>query len=218
MQPTLKHLDVSAYKGLRLPAKIISYVFHPVFMPLTMAVVVSILNSSAFAAIDQKQRMQWFGNLALNTVFFPIVTVLLIKAVGFMESIQMRTMKDRIIPLIGTMIFYFWAYLIFKNIQAPLVLRVLLLGSFWGIVAVFMVNIFMKISMHTSAAGGALGILIVLMMVSHINLFLPFLLVLLVAGLIGTARMVLQAHRPVEIWAGYVIGIIVQMAAYFYLR
>ncbi len=187
-------------------------------MPLTMAIIVSILNSSAFAAIDQKQRMQWFGNIALNTVFFPVITVALIKAVGFIDSIQMRTMKERIIPLIGTMIFYFWAYLIFKNINAPLVLRVLLLGSFWGIVAVFMVNIFMKISMHTAAAGGAMGILIVLMMVSHLNLILPFLLVMLVAGLIGTARMVLQAHRPVEIWAGYIIGIIVQVAAYFYLR
>ena len=69
-------------------------------MPLTMAIIVSILNSSAFAAIDQKQRMQWFGNIALNTVFFPVITVALIKAVGFIDSIQMRTMKERIIPLI----------------------------------------------------------------------------------------------------------------------
>ncbi len=218
MQTKLQLPDIHAYKGLRTPAKIVSYLFHPVFMPTIMAIVVSYLNKSAFAALDNRQRLLLFANIALNTIFFPVICTLLLKALGFIESIQMHKSKDRIIPLIGTMIFYFWTYLVMKNGPAPLTLKVLTLGAFWGVIAVFMVNIFLKISMHTAAAGGVLGIVLVVMMVSHINLFLPLLLALLIGGIIGTARMVLQAHRPSEVWLGYLIGVLVQLAAYWYLK
>ncbi len=109
-------------------------------------------------------------------------------------------------------------YLVVKNGQAPLTIRVLILGAFWGVIVVFIANIFTKVSMHTAAAGGVLGIVLVVMMVSHINLFLPLLLALLIGGLIGTARIVLQAHRPSEVWLGYLIGVLVQLAAYWYLK
>lgn len=218
MQTKLQLPDIHAYKGLRGPAKIVSYLFHPVFMPTIMAIMVSYLNKSAFAAMDSPHRLQLFANIALNTIFFPIIATLLMKALGFIESIQMHKSKDRIIPLIATMIFYFWAYLVVKNSQAPLTIRVLMLGSFWGIIAVFIVNIFIKVSMHTAAAGGVLGIVLVVMMISHISLFLPLLLALLIGGIIGTARMILQAHRPSEVWLGYLVGVLVQLAAYWYLR
>ncbi|WP_118950151.1 hypothetical protein [Taibaiella helva] len=218
MQTKLQLPDVQAYKGLRGPSRVISYIFHPVFMPTIMAILVSYLNRAAFAALDMPHRLQLLGNIALNTILFPILTTLLLKALGFIDSIQMHKSKDRIIPLIATMIFYFWAYLIMKNVQAPLSLRVLMLGAFWGVIAVFIINIFVKISMHTAAAGGVLGIVLVVMMISHINLFLPLLLALLIGGIIGTARMVLQAHKPSEVWLGYLVGVLVQVAAYWYLK
>jgi hypothetical protein len=219
MQTKLQLPEMHLYKGLRVPAKIISYVFHPLFMPLMMAIVVSFLDKTGFAGLAVQQRNQLFYNIALNTIFFPLISTLLLKALGFIESIQMHTPKDRIIPLIATMAFYFWCYLIMKNLPfTPLLLKVLMLGSFWGIIVVFIANIFIKISMHTAAAGGALGLVIVLMMISQINLIFPLLLALLVGGIIGTARMVLQAHRPGEVWLGYFAGVLVQLAAYWYLK
>lgn len=219
MQTKLQLPDIHAYKGLRTPAKIVSYLFHPLFMPLVMAVVISLLDKTGFAGLTMQQRNQLFGNIALNTIFFPLVCALLLKALGFIESIQMHTAKDRIIPLIATMAFYFWCYLIMKNLPfTPMLLKVLMLGSFWGIIVIFIANIFIKISMHTAAAGGALGLVIVLMMISHISLFLPLLLALLVGGIVGTARMVLQAHKPSEVWLGYFAGVLVQLAAYWYLK
>ena len=218
MQTKLQLPDIHAYKGLRVPAKIVSYLFHPIFMPTMMAIAVSYLNNSAFAALDNPHRLQLFGNIALNTIFFPLIATLLLKALGFIESIQMHSSRDRIIPLIATMIFYFWCYLVMKNTQAPLTLKVLILGAFWGVITVFIANIFVKVSMHTAAAGGVLGIVLVVMMLSHINLFLPLLVALLIGGVVGTARMVLQAHKPAEVWLGYLIGVLVQLAAYWYLK
>ncbi len=205
------------YKRWRLPAKVISYVFHPTFMPTAMALVIMYLCRAQFAAVEKAARVQWISNLALNTILFPVITVLLLKALHFISSIHLRDKKERIVPLMATMIFYFWTYWIFKNIEAPLALRVLLLGAFWGIILLFLVNIFTKISMHTAAAGGAVGIMIVLLFISQVNLTIPFLLVLLVAGLIGSARLVLLAHRPVELWLGYGLGVAAQLLAYLYL-
>lgn len=203
--------------GLQIWATIISYVFHPVFMPSVMAFVLYKLMPTSFAGINAFTFGKIMLPIILNTLFFPLVATALIKAVGFIDSIKMENPKDRIIPLIATMIFYFWAYNVFKNIDAPLILRVLLLGSFWGIIVLFMINIFFKISMHTTAAGGAVGIMIVLIMVSPVNMILPFFIALLVAGLIGTARLLLKAHSSGEVWLGYIVGILVQVGAYWYL-
>lgn len=218
MQAKFPITDLSAHKSLRFPARIISYIFHPMFMPLVMAIVISYLNKSEFVAVTNAQRSSFVLNIILNTIFFPLITTLLLKALGFIESIQLKTNKERIIPLIATMIFYFWNYWSLKHINAPLSLRVLMLGAYWGVIAVFMANIFMKVSMHTAAAGGAIGIVIVLMMIGNYNLLIPLLLTVLVGGIIGTARMVLQAHKPGEVWLGYLIGILVQLGAYLYLK
>ena len=203
---------------LRIMATIVSYVFHPAFMPVIMTLVLYRLAPASFAGVTQKNIGIILLRVAYLTAFFPLLTVVLLKGLGFISSFQMKDPKERIIPLIGTMIFYFWAYRVFKNIDSPFILRVMLLGCFWGVISVFMINIFFKISMHTSAAGSMIGILMILLFLSPVNLVLPFFLALLVAGLIGTARMILSAHRSGELWLGYITGILVQVAAYLYLK
>lgn len=204
--------------ALRIPAWTISYIFHPVFMPTIMTLVLYKLSPTSFSGLSSENFSRLVLAIFIITAFFPIITTLLTKALGFTESIHMHNTKDRIIPLLGTMIFYFWAHHVMKNIHAPFILQVLLLGAFWGVIAIFMINIFMKISMHTAAAGSMLGVMTVLMFSSSVNMAIPFFIMLFLGGLIGTARLVLQAHHSREIWLGYVVGILVQVGAYIYLN
>jgi hypothetical protein len=182
-----------------------------------MALLLYTLSPTSFTGVSSADYGKWLGIIAINTLIFPLITTLLLKGVGFIQSIHMHDAKDRIIPLIASMVFYFWGYHVFSNIASPFILKVLLLGGFWGVIVLFMVNIFVKVSMHTMAAGGALGLIIALMIVNPVSMLLPFFLFIIVAGIIGTARMLLGAHRPFEIWAGYVLGILTQLAAYWYL-
>ncbi|MBS1779238.1 MAG: hypothetical protein JST70_07910 [Bacteroidetes bacterium] len=207
---------------LRFFANVASFVFHPVFMPTVLLCLLYILAPSSFVGFSIQNFNTALAIIAINTLFFPLITVLLLKGLGFIQSIYMHDAKDRIIPLIATMIFYFWAYLVFKNrifkeVDTPFILRVMLLGNFWGVILLFMVNIFYKASMHTSAAGGFLGVMIVLLMINPVNMVLPLFVSLLICGIIGTARLLTGAHKPAEIWVGYGLGIIVQVAAYLYL-
>ncbi len=205
-------------KGLRTLATIVSYIFHPIFMPVAMLAVLYRLDKTGFVAISHDQYVRWLAIVAINTILFPLVLVLLLKGLGFIQSIQMKTAKERIIPLIGSMIFYFWANMIFKNQpDTPQILRVLMLGAYWGIITLFMVNIFVKVSMHTMAAGGMLGVLTVLLIISPVEMTIPLFIAIVIAGIIGTARMLLGAHNQAQIWLGYVLGILVQLAAYWYV-
>ena len=87
---------------------IISFLFHPVFVTLYIIAFLLYLHPSAFAGFSPEARRWVLIVVGLNAVFYPILTVLLLKALGFIGSIQLHEQKDRIIPLIASGIFYFW--------------------------------------------------------------------------------------------------------------
>lgn len=209
-------------KFLQILANIISYAFHPTFMPVAMTILLYKLAPQSFAGFNVidfgKQPLPLLAPIIVSTVFFPIISVLLMKGLGFVESIRLENPKDRIIPLIAAMTFYFWVYNVMSNTNAPFLLKVLLLGSFWAVIAIFMINIFFKISMHTTAAGGAVGMMVTLMIYSPVNMALPLFITVIAAGIIGTARLILSAHNQSQVWLGYIVGFIVQLAAYGYLK
>jgi len=207
-------------KPLRILAEVISFICHPVFMPLVMAFVVYKIYPAGFTGIPNKTLGQWFLNIGYNTIFIPLFGILIMKPLGFIGSYKMQTARERTIPLLLTMTFYFWVSHVFNSMpdHVPLAWKVLLLGNFWGIILIFLVNIFTKISMHTAAAGSMVGIIIVLMLCSPVNMLVPLFVSFVVAGIIGTARMVLGAHQRGDIWLGYIIGILVQLGAYIYMK
>lgn len=215
-RPTIQQLRTSS-KFVRVLALIISYVFHPVFMPMVMTLVIYKLAPVSFASVAPRDFTQWLGIIGINTIFFPLVFVFLLRKLDFISSWHMKDPKERIVPLIAIMTFYFWAYLIFKNKAYAFILQVLLLGSFWGTISLFMINIFYRISMHTVAVGGMIGLMIVLMIISPVNMAIPFFVSLAIAGVVGTARLILDAHKPSEIWWGYIVGCVAMVAAYYYL-
>src|ERR1043165_7200917 len=156
---------------LRGIASFISYIFHPVFMPVLLSVVIWRIQPAPFAGMSSKTLLFRLISLTSTTVFFPLLTVALLKVLGFLESVHMRVSKDRVIPLIATMTFYFWAQQVFSHLpDTPKIINILLLGSFWGIILLFMASIFFKVSMHTTAAGGATGIMAVLLFLSPFNM------------------------------------------------
>lgn len=205
---------------LRGIANVISFICHPVFMPVVMSFVIYKLVPAGFAGMEPKRTGMLFLSIFITAVFFPLFSILLMKPLGFISSYKMPTTRERTIPLMATMIFYFWISHVFNNIPGaiPTILKSLLTGNFWGIIGVFIANIFTRVSMHTAAAGGMIGIMSILLHSSPANMIMPFFISLIIAGIIGSARLILGAHQKGDIWLGYIIGIIVQFAAYIYIN
>ena len=136
-------------------AKGISILFHPVFVPALLFAVLIFLCPSIFFGIPKDKQWMLLLTMSYTSVLFPLLTVFLLWRLQFIDSMTMPTAKERLGPLIASMMFYFWVYWLFhKQFQAPMLIQTLLLGVFITTVFSFMASIFFKVSLHASAWGG----------------------------------------------------------------
>ncbi|MCQ2959209.1 MAG: phosphatase PAP2 family protein [Bacteroidales bacterium] len=80
------------------------------------------------------------------------------------------------------------------------------------IITIFIANLityFWRISLHTIGMGGLLGLLASFYLEEPLFYtfaieLIPFFIIL--SGLVGTSRLYLKAHTPLQIYAGYAVG------------
>jgi hypothetical protein len=149
----------------------------------------------------------------VNTFIFPVISILLMYKLGFIKSLYMQDGRERIIPFFGIIVFYIWTFMSFRKSVYPQILNIPLLGACFAILISFLVTLFKKISLHTVGMGSLMGLIIVLCLVSSYNLMWCLCIVILLAGIVGSARLALNAHDFAEIYSGYVIGIACQFFA-----
>ncbi len=205
-------------KALTLLAQMISVLLHPVFIPLISSLLWYGFYPQYFASIAQIKITDWLIMLIINTIIFPLLLILLLKGLGFIKSILMKETKERIIPLIGVMVFYFWMYYVVKNKEtnAPEPAIVFFLGNYLSIIALFIATMFLKVSLHACAASFALAFAILLSIMSH-SIVVPYLiLVSVLAALILWARYYLKAHSVKELGVGAALGVLAAITAYVY--
>lgn len=212
-------------KPARFFTTLISYIFHPLFMPVLLSVIIYYLTPERVVGISKQSQMQLLVTLIINTIFFPLLAVVLMKVLGFISSIKMPTRKDRIGPLMAIMIFYFWAYQVVKNIPSQntditvdnmLVFAIFFMGNFLGLIGVYVCTIFTKISMHTAASGGAVAIMIIIGIIGKVNILPAVIITTAIAGVVGTSRLLANAHKPFDIWLGYIVGFVAMFIAYWW--
>ena len=202
-------------KFLQYPAWLISILFHPLFITAYVGYYIIFIHPHYFSGFNSPQRLMVLVRILINMVAFPLLSVLLLKAVGFIDSVLLKTQKDRIIPYIACEIFFFWMYLVFRNQQEiPAILTTFIFGVFLASSAALIANIYNKISMHAIGCGGMTGILLV-MNYAHppSAVLIPLALSLLISGIVCTSRMIIGTHSPKEIYSGFVIGAISQAVA-----
>jgi hypothetical protein len=199
---------------LRLMARFISWAFHPVFVPVYVMAFLIYEHPLQFTGFDPRQKMMVMLQAMAMYLFFPLVTVLLLKALGFIESIQLKKQKDRIIPLVACGVWYFWIWYVWHNLPdyPDMAIRFALaiwISSWTGL----MVNSRMKISLHAISMGIAVTFLFILAFTQALNFGLYLSVGLLVAGLVCTARFIVSDHTRAEIYGGLALGAISMIAA-----
>jgi len=206
----IKHVST----GEKIFAGVFSYFFHPLLIPVYVIVFLAYIHPYAFAGFSQLERKQSVVIVVLNIVFFPLLSVLLLKAVGFIDSVFLRTKKDRIIPYMACGIFFFWAYTVFKEqTHYPLLLTSFIFGIFLASSAGLMANIYYKISMHAIGMGGWLGFFIIIAMNDNVHMSWPLSLVILLTGAVCTSRFLISDHSHKDIYTGLIAGMLTQFAA-----
>ncbi len=219
-------------KALHWIARFISFVFHPIFMVCYMLGLLLLVNPQLFGYSRWNQNLSLLILVFVSTVVIPGIAISMMRPLGFIQSLKMEEKKERIIPLIVVMIFYLWLFINFyKNKNIPFPLTTILLGVIIGLFLSFFITVFSKISIHAVGAGGLLGMLILTRLFfsyesfiwpvgagSMISTDLLLLVAIIIAGMIGTSRLILESHHPGQVWGGYLIGLSSMMLAYTLLH
>lgn len=203
---------------LKLAARFLSYLFHPLFIPLYVAAYLIYLHPYAFSIFDPKQKFLRLLFVFMITVFFPALTVFLLWRLKFSESIFLRTQKERIIPYVASIIYFFWAFFVTRNLEGtPVIMTSFFLGTFLCASAALMANSYFKISMHALAVSSAATYMILLGMISGEPMGFPIAIATLIAGIVCTSRLIVSDHHPMEIYWGLILGALSQLVACYFI-
>jgi hypothetical protein len=199
-------------------AKILSYLFHPFLMP-TYGLLLYFCTVEPY----MMGRLPVKAKLALTTITFlftfllPVISVLFLYRAKYITSLEIQSPQERRWPFLVTACCYIGAYYIMPSIREFAVIRALILGATLSVVLTLAINLYTKISAHMVGIGGLVGAFIAL----SYRLTLPFELVifgvLIVAGLIGFARLALNAHTPVQVYLGFALGFACELGLFLLL-
>jgi len=174
------------------------------------------LHPQAFAGFSERDKIFRFFTVFFTTTFLPAFSVFLLWRLKlFVNTVSLRSNRERIIPYVIAMIFYFWVWWVFYNLSdSPPAMVHFTLGAFLAVCSAWMCNIFFKISMHATAVGGMLMFFILLCLNDSYGSGLYLSLALLVTGLVCSSRLLLSDHSPFEIYTGLAVGIASQFVAW----
>ena len=189
--------------------KSISYVFHPLIMPL-LGVIFYFSKSPRYIPLDIIQAKM--VSLFILTVILPILLYLLLKTVGVVNTINLETTKERIYPLLlnGIVIL-----IVLQRILTP-TQAIELYFFFVGILisnmaCLLLVIMKFKASIHMIAVSGLFMFFIALSIHFSININGTLALMCIIMGAIATSRLHLKAHTYKELILGVFIGFMPQL-------
>ena len=167
-----------------------------------------------FEGWDHKTRVLRLVLVLLTDTFFPAFSVFLCWRLKFIQSLYLRTAKERVIPYMIAMICYWWVWHVYNNLDSPPAAVHFLLGSFLAVCVAWFCNIYFKISMHGIAMGGMVVFLLLLCLSEEHPSGLYLSVAILVAGLVCTARLICSDHSLFEVWSGFFGGALAMWVAW----
>jgi membrane-associated phospholipid phosphatase len=192
---------------MKFISRFVSFVFHPLFLPAYAVFITIVANPSLFDFSGINRNILLI-QVVINTVILPAITIGLMIPLGFVKSLKMEETTDRILPYIAGMFYYIWIVVLFiKGGETPVIINVLMLGVLLSMILSFLVTlVYTKVSLHTVGAGILVGYFLTINSIMELNIVPVILVAIFLAGLIGTARLVLKAHTTEEVFLGYFIG------------
>jgi len=214
---------------LKLLANIFSLIFHPLLILTYMLVLLMLINPYLFGLHSIAGNTPLILLVFMSTFMIPAFSVVMMKQVGLISSLQMKDRMERVGPYIVTGIFYLWMFRnILNNPTIPTAYSIFVLGATIGLFVSFFINIFSKISAHAVGMGGLVAMVIITMFhfsyddfavdfgslgIYRIGMNSLLMLVIILAGMVGTSRLVLNAHEPNDLYGGYLVGLVTQFIA-----
>lgn len=191
----------------------ISYAFHPSLMPVLGIILAKMLLPYYFP-----QKLFYFTLLYvfLGTYIFPLVIALFLKKMGLLSSLLMQNAQERKYPFLVATLFYFLTANALREFSIPQEVYLFVLAGAMVTLCCYLLLGKLKVSAHMAGISGLTAFLIFLSLKYQYNLIYPITALILITGLVGSARLYLKAHNMTEVTTGALIGFSVTMSCLFF--
>jgi hypothetical protein len=192
---------------MRIASQVISVVLHPLVMP-TFGL---LCYYSVFPMIaqfsDSRLFLEIFLRVLLFTLFVPLMCVLVMMRIGKVSTVFIEDKRERSWPLLmAAGIYLFTHYFVLNSSRVPAFIQLFILGAAGAMILALLINLKWKISLHMIGIGGLCGALTVIYYFMQEGDPIWLCVWFILAGVLGTARFLLNAHTLLQLLAGFVLG------------
>lgn len=207
-------------------AHIISFLFHPLLIISYILILLLLINPYAFGVsqIGEQKSMVYLLGVFATTFLIPLFAIIIMRQLGMIASNPDQQRMDKIGPFLVAGIFYVFQYYNFYRLpDMPLVFKSVFLGVTIALFIAFFLTLFSDISLHTVGMGALVGAILVTMLLFNYNsirignwtvhLYFILFAAILLAGLVGSARTIVENPLPNDLYGGYLVGFATQLIA-----
>lgn len=192
-------------KEIIFTAKVLSVLFTPFYLPILGLLILFIFSYLSLLPLTYKLFLLLM--FYLFTVFLPTALIRFYRRYQGWTLIELGSRERRAIPYVISIFSYLLCYYIMAATHVPHFMGSILIATLVIQVACAIINLFIKISTHTAAIGGVTGALLAFSVIFSFNPVWWLCIVLLLAGMVGTSRMILRQHSLRQVVLGYLAGV-----------
>lgn len=196
-------------KLLHILSQACSIVLYPMLMPLYGMLLFFTSTQTLLPLLPTAYIVIGIAGTMVLTLVIPIILLLYMWRKGYIDSLHMHDSKQRTTPYIYTLICYcFWAYFLHATLQLPIFMLLVAIGAIVALLIVTIINHWWKISAHLTGIGGLLGGICSFALNYSILPIYLIIIALLLSLLLMYARLYLNAHTPLQVVCGFLLGLI----------
>ncbi len=195
-------------------AKVISVALHPLLIPTYTFVILFNLNYYFSIIIPYQVKYLIVGIIFITTFLIPASFVLIMLRRKMIGSLKMESRDERLSPLVVSAIFIFLSWYMVSQLNISRMYPLFLLGSGITIIATILINFKEKISLHMVGIGGMLGVFIGISLRFNVDMIYIIIMIVLLSGLVGYARLTLNAHTQSEVYKGFFTGLLIMISVF----
>lgn len=182
-------------------------VLHPLLMPV-YALFFLFGGGSMFALVPWGTKLYCYLVTVLALLVMPLLSVPVFKHFRLVKDWELDDKQERVYPILVAVAFAFLGFWLLGRMPYTHVVRQLYLVLIILLSVFSVVTLRWKMSMHMTAVGGVCGFLLVMGMKYPGDMRGSFMLMLLLAGLLGASRLYLGKHTPLQVYAGFLYGVL----------
>ena len=202
----MEEQHIVADRTLIRTARVISAIFTPFSIPFLAFLILFLFSYLRIMPIQYKLIV--LGVPCCFTILMPTLTIFLFRKINGFSPEDLGERKRRFMPFLLTITSYVFCLVMMHRLNIPWYMTGIILAALIMMVICIVVNLKWKLSEHMAGVGAIVGGLVSFSALFGYNPVWWLCLFILIAGVLGTARIILQHHTLGEVLVGFAVGLI----------